>query len=656
MRKRTGIFRISITSLIIAAIISSLAVYSAVGSVGVASASTATVTVNATDVIRTIDKGLYGVYSAAWDELAFQKGVIDENFLQTVKDAKVTLLRYPGGAWGNAFDWTDPALPSLMTTDQFMELCQAVGAEPTITININEPIELAENWVRYCNIEHDYNVKYWELHDEPWYDGIRARTYATKINQFAPALKAIDNTIKIGACISCRYPSEQGNTETVVKNAWQNIDFYNHNCFFISPTEYNYDQRQAYYDDLLYNTPNELTSWFSSLVSIVNTYKDPAKPVEYMAGSYNSIAYYPADWMVNYLPEGLWVADLLGRMLKDNVVTKAAFWHEQNPYPVKQASYGYIAPDFRPYPSYYALQLYTYYFGDTLVSSTSSTLDLTVYASTSTNKLHLMLVNKDPVNDITTTFTLQNWTPQSTARAWILDGPTEPDNLPGRVLGYSIRTVDISNVSSQFTWTVPSYSAVAIELPNSQGSFSTGIPPNGEVRENTPPFTPPPGAANLALGKTATASTVALSTMPTDYSIDAFGPHKAVDNDDTYTRWASKIFWETTDYPDLNEWFQLDLGENMTFNRIIIKWGLWATTYSISVSNNGQDWTQVATQNNATQIKSPPSPWDQINLSSQNARYIKLNMTKRTSSFEHGQDGICTNAFAIWEFEVYNIT
>ncbi len=327
-----------------------------------------------------------------------------------------------------------------------------------------------------------------------------------------------------------------------------------------------------------------------------------------------------------------------------------------NPYPVKQASYGYIAPDFRPYVAYYGLQLYTYFFGDELVSSTSSTEDLAVYASTSTNKLYLILINKDPVNDITTTFTLQNWTPQSTARAWILDGPTEPDNLPGRVLGYGLRTEDISNVSSQFTWTVPSYSAVAIELPNSQGSLSTGIPPNGEVRENAPPFTPPPGAANLALGKTATASTVALSTMPTDYSVDAFGPHKAVDNDDTYTRWASKIFWESTDYPDLTEWFQLDLGEVTTFNRIIIKWGLWASNYTISVSNNGQDWTQIATQNNATQTKDPPSPWDQIDLSTQNARYIKLNMTKRTSSFQHGQDGICTNAFAIWEFEVYNVT
>lgn len=662
MKTQTGIFRISITSLVIAAIISSLAVYSAVGSVGVASASTATVTVNATDVIKNIDNRIYGVNTAPWDELVFQKGVIDENYLQTVQDSGVTFLDYSGGLWGDAFVWNDPAIPTMQTTDQYIEFCRAVGAEPKISINVHESVELAENWVYYCNVEHDYNVKYWQLHQEPWYDGLRARSYVAKINEFAPALKAIDNTILIGACVSCRYPSERNNTTTVVKGAWQNIDFYNHNSYFISPTAYNYDQRQDYYDELLYKTTDEVSSsksiriWLAHLRDIVNKYKDPEKPVEYQVGSYNAIAYYPADWQINYLPQGLWIAELLGVMIEQENLTMAAYWHMQNPYPVKQASYGYVAPDFRPYVAYYGLQLYTYYFGDELVSSNSSTVDLSVYASTSANKLHLILVNKDPVNDITTTFTLQNWTPQSTARAWILDGPTEPDNLPGRVLGYGLRTEDISNVSSQFTWTVPSYSAVAIELPNSQGSLSTGIPPNGEVRSTSSAYTGPSSETNLALGKTATASTVALSTMPTDYSIDAFETDRALDNDDTYTRWASKIFWESTDYPDLNEWFQLDLGEVTTFNRVIIKWGLWADTYTISVSNDAQDWTQVASNVNKVVIKDPPSPWDQIDFTTQNARYIKLGMTKRASASPHGQDGICTNAFAIWEFEVYNVT
>ncbi len=646
-----------LTFAVVIATISSLAVYSAVGSAGVASASTATVTVNATNAIKAVDSRIYGVNTAAWDELIYQNGVIDENYLQTVKDSGIKFIVYPGGAWSNDFVWNDPALPTMQNFDQFIAFCQAVGAEPKVDVNVKGSVDLATSWVQYSK-DKGYNVTYWQLADEPWYNGLRGSAYSAKINEFAPAMKAVDPTIKIVADVSCRYNSERGNTNTVVKNSWQNIDVYNHNLYFIDPKSYSYDQRQAYYDDLLHNTTsyggnNSVRTWLSFLENIVNTYKDPAKPVEYTTGSYNSISYYPADWQINYLPQGLWEADLLGTLIEENV-THAGYWAMQNPYPIKQSSYGYVSPDFRPYVAYYAMQLYTYFFGDTLVSSTSSTQDLAVYASTSTNKLSLILINKDPVNDITTTFNLQNWTPQSTARAWILDGPTEPDNLPGRVLGYGLRTEDITGVSSQFTWTVPSYSAVAIELPNAQGSLSTGIPPNGEVRENTPPYTPSPGSPNLALGKTATASTTALSTMPIDYSIDAFSPQKAVDNDDTWTRWGSKIWWESTDYSDLSEWFQLDLGAPTTFNKIVIKWGLWATSYSISVSNDAQNWTQVATKNNATQIKSPPSPWDQIDLSTQNARYIKLNMTQRPSSMPYGQEGMLCGAFAIWEFEVYN--
>lgn len=586
----------------------------------------------------------------------YQSGVIDPNYLDTVQDCGVTLLRYPGGGWGNYYVWNNPDNPAyLMNTDQFIQLCQAIGAEPTITVNLNESVDLAVAWVQYCNVDHNYNIKYWELHDEPWYNQIRGKAYSKLINQFAPAMKAVDPTIKIVACVSCRYPSEESNTTTVVKNAWQNIDVYDQIAFFIGNTEYTYEQRQAYYDDLLYSTPGELVTWLASLRTIVNKYKDPEKPVEYLVGSYNSISCYPADWQVNYLPEGLWVAIMLGTFIEQDDLTIAGFWACQNPYPIKQASYGYVAPDFRPYVSYYAMQLYTYYFGDTLVSSSSSSNDLVVFASTSSHKLHLVLINRDLDIDITTTFTLQNWTPQSTARAWILDGPTEPDELPGRVLGYSIRTEDITGVFSEFTWTVPSYSAVAIELPDSQGNLSTGTPPHGTQRAGMPPYDGP-GGDNLALGKPTTASTHALLTMPIDYSIDAFDSERAVDADRTYTRWASKIWWKTSDYSDPTEWFQLDLEQATTFNRIILKWSRWATNYTISVSNDGVNWTQIATQNDAVEIKPAPEPWHQIDVTTRNARYIKLKMTKYATSYPHAHDVMsAVGGYALFEFEVYNI-
>jgi len=663
---KTELFKIPTVTFVAVALIVSIGVSLIALPINTVSAASATVTVDASNVIvPTIDKRLYGVYSAAWDELIYRKGVIDANYLQTVKDSKVTLLRYPGGAWGNDFVWNSPSISSMMTTDQFIAFCQQVGAEPTITISLNQPVSLATAWVKYCNIDHNYNVKYWEMHDEPWYDQIKGTKYASLINQFAPAMKAIDPTIKIVACVSCRYGSERSFTDAAVKGAWQNIDVYSHNAFFIDPGSYSYANRYAYYQDLLHNTIapptyyNSIHTWLSDLRTIVNKYKSPSKPVEYAVGSYNSISYYPADWQINYLPEGLWVAEFLGALIQEqtNNLKWAALWHMQNPYPPKQASYGYVAPDFRPYVSYYGIQLYTYHFGTTLVSSNSNSNDLVVYASKDTTKdmLYLILVNRTPSTNITTTFNLQNWSPKSTARAWILDGPTEPDNLPGRVLGYGIRVQDITGVGSTFTWTVPAFSAVAMEIAGPSGTLSSAVPPPKGIQRSPEHYTPVGSPNNLALGKPATASSVALSTEPIDYHIDAFQTWMATDGNDTYTRWAAKIWWETTDYPVRTEWFTLDLGAVTNFNRIIIKWGLWASTYKISVSNDGATWTQVASNTNAVRTKNPPSPWDQIGLTSQNAQYIKLDMTALPRSYPFGQEGMATNAFAIWEFEVYKV-
>jgi alpha-L-arabinofuranosidase len=620
------------------------------------SASPASVTVNATNVIKTIPPYLYGVDVAAWHETIYDKGTLRSIVPQRLQEAGITWLDYPGGAYSNTFVWNATNLPTEMNTDQFIALCRAIGAEPRIAVNLNEPVELATAWVRYCNIEHNYSVKYWQLHNEPWYDGMKGSAYAAKINEFAPAMKAVDPTIKIGACISCRYPSEKSNTETVIKNAWQNIDVLNHNAYFISPTAYSYDQRQQYYDSLLYDTtgdtsPNlSLKLWLASLRSLWQKYAG-SKPVEYHVGSYNSISYYPADWQVNFLPEGLWVAHILGVMMTDQV-DRACFWCFLNPYPPKQGDYGMISPTFEPYVTHDAYNLVTHHFGDTLVSCTSDTVDLAAYASTSGggNKLHIMLINKKPDLDIPTTFTLQNFNPQSTATATILDGPTEPAS----VFDYSLRTETISGVASTFTWTVPSYSAVVIEItksgaltgsaasePASLGSADVGTTDAGTL------------ATNIALGKPTYASSSALKEQCKYYHCEDFNTSKAVDGDSTYTRWASKIWWETGDYPDVTEYFVVDLQSVTEFNKIVLKWCLWAATYDVLTSNDNSTWTKIADHTNAVRTKPAPQPIEEITFSpAKSARYIKVYMKTRPSGYEYLSTWT-PNAFGLWEFEVY---
>jgi hypothetical protein len=614
------------------------------------SASPAAVTVNATNVIKPVSQFLYGVNTGGFMEMLCANGAPRDIVKTRLSEAGMKFLNYPCGWYSNNFVWNAMNLPTEMNTDQFIALCNAIGAEPTISINLNQPVSLATAWVHYCNVEHNYNVKYWKLHNEPWYDAKKGATYARLINQYGPAMKAIDPTIKIGACISCRYPSESGNTESVIKSAWQNLDWLNHNAYFINPTEYNYGQEQAYFDDLLYNTPNELKTWLADLRSIWTTYAG-SKPVDYVVGSWNSIAYYPQDFEVNFLPSGLWVADMLGTMMTDQV-DRACFWGAMNPYPPGQADYGFISPEFEPYVTHDAFKLVSQHFGANLVYSTSDTIDLDAFASTSTdgNKLSILLVNKQPATDISTTFTLQNFNPQSTATAYILDGPS----IPTHPYDYAIRTEAISGVGSTFTWIVPSYSAVVIEILKS-GALAAGEPASaGSVDV----VTPDAGtlATNLALGKPATASSSALKEQCNYYHINEYNGSKAVDGDSTYTRWASKIWWEVQDYPDVTEWFQLDLGAVTSFNKIILKWEYHATTYTIQISDNGQSWTQIATGSGATVIKPAPQPIHQFDFSpNQNARYIKVSMTARPTKMgiAAGCSEWTPNAFSLWEFEVY---
>ena len=161
------------------------------------------------------------------------------------------LLRYPGGEksdnyYFSAAPWTaasprsvfkDPACywptsdsrfidlsspeklckPEVLDFDEFMTMCGNVGAQALIVVPYDamyntsacggiptkaELITHAAEWVRYANITKGFGIKYWMIGNESWgdpkYNGeATAAQYATDINDFAVAMKAIDPTIKI---------------------------------------------------------------------------------------------------------------------------------------------------------------------------------------------------------------------------------------------------------------------------------------------------------------------------------------------------------------------------------------------------------------------------------------------------------------------------
>lgn len=170
-----------------------------------------------------------------------KNGGFRPDLLQAIKDLKPPTIRWPGGCFASAYRWKQGIGPQhkrkihpheiwdqkdvySMGTDEFIELCRKVGAEPIIVVNIGTPMfggpgrekefdQEVLDWIEYCNGPKDskwgkvraenghpkpYNVKYWEIDNETW--GMGADNYAARVNHLAPLMRKTDPAIKLIAC------------------------------------------------------------------------------------------------------------------------------------------------------------------------------------------------------------------------------------------------------------------------------------------------------------------------------------------------------------------------------------------------------------------------------------------------------------------------
>ncbi len=142
-------------------------------------------------------------------------------FASALQELGVKHLRFPGGKKSLYYIWsedgTDPNTASWVPNeyygtvskntinfDEFMALCNQIGAEPHINVAYNPAAgldeELAANWVKYANVTNNYNIEYWEIGNEMWQDelALTASSLADIVQTYSQAMKAIDPTIKIG--------------------------------------------------------------------------------------------------------------------------------------------------------------------------------------------------------------------------------------------------------------------------------------------------------------------------------------------------------------------------------------------------------------------------------------------------------------------------
>ncbi|MEC0259585.1 hypothetical protein [Paenibacillus lautus] len=472
-------------------------------------AADAALTVNADTVVAPMKDEIRGTNIGLWTRNEFHPvSTRSEQYVNLIKEAGIKMIRFPAGVeadmayWDrtNAYEWHKGPSPYTRTItadvlDSFMSLVQEVGAEPLITVNakINDK-DMAADMVRYANIEKGYNIKYWEIGNEPEYFrdayAVTPIDYAARIREYSVAMKAVDPTIKVMGPANAQPMQMAGWTKPVLST--------------LADLNQPVDAISIHWYPLWGGQTNPNSSSFASIDNLL-TYEGTDYPNSYIKWANQFTDTTPTDNLVSYRDQyapgallgitelgqvtggeegagigdtmagALWLGDVLGRLAYHQMDFVTQFLLQGN------QAYGLMDINKNVRPAYYLYPMLKRYFGDQLVATSSSNnQDLTIWASKRTgvnNKLYLMVINKNQTQDLSATINLSHFTPNSTASSWVLNAPAIDATSGANINGIQVASNGtlptipgntITGVSNSFTRTFPAHSITMVELTGSE--------------------------------------------------------------------------------------------------------------------------------------------------------------------------------------------
>ncbi|HET7457790.1 MAG TPA: alpha-L-arabinofuranosidase C-terminal domain-containing protein, partial [Gemmatimonadaceae bacterium] len=188
-------------------------------------------------------------------------GGVRPDVFELVRALRPAFVRWPGGnvaqdyhwGWGvgprderptwTNLSWRNEPEPSDFGTAEAIAFARAVGAEPSLTVNVEgrgATPEEAAAWVEYCNgpatspqgarraadgHPAPWGVKYWEIGNEIWGDWVRghsdAATYARNYRRYVDAMRRADSTIRFVAVGD----NDMAWNRTVLRAVGRDVDF-----------------------------------------------------------------------------------------------------------------------------------------------------------------------------------------------------------------------------------------------------------------------------------------------------------------------------------------------------------------------------------------------------------------------------------------------
>lgn len=462
-------------------------------------ATSVDVTVNTLEGLGTIPTTGYGLNSAVWDSqmnVPAVQGLLGQ--------AGIGMLRYPGGSYGDIYDWQTNTAPGGYVApgtdfDAFMGTVKTIGAQPILIANYGTGTpEQAAGWVQYANVTKGYGDKYWEVGNENYGNGYYGSdweadnhasksptTYAQNVVQYSKAMKAVDPTIKVGAVLTL-----PGNWPDGVVAAGDSADW-NRTVLSVAGSAVDF----------------VIVHWYPNGSGASTALTEPAQLPGELAQLRSEIAEYGganasrlgvaltevnAGVDEDTQPDALFGADTYFTALEQGVFT-VDWWDTHNgPTQISTAPDG--ATDYddwgvlssgtcvgtvcepalnTPFPSYYAISMLSKLGrpGDQMVRAGTDQQLVVAHAVKQANgNLAVMLVNKDPANAYSVNLHYAGYTP-STATPTVYTYGDEATSITSAAQGssavqtlppYSIQTVVLTPSGAPVsTLTAPAAPAVS---------------------------------------------------------------------------------------------------------------------------------------------------------------------------------------------------
>jgi hypothetical protein len=408
--------------------------------------------VNAAQPLGPISPYVFGTNYGPWTFL-------NPSARPAAKAAGLTLMRYPGGNWGDQNDLMEYQI------DEAVALAKELGAESLISARLaNGSIENAVNLVKYANQTKKYNIKYWSIGNEPnLYEKGAAlvEDYGTaRFNEdwrkFALAMRAVDPTIKfVGPDVSQFTADLASNAKDHSGKDWME-EFLKANGDLVDVVAVHRYPFPKNLQDIIPSKADLLASseeWDQIIPALRKLIKDTTgqdKPVGVLELNSNWSNASGADGSPDSFYNALWFGDVLGRMMKQRVDMVGQFVLTMAP---GGGELGLFARD-NPRPIYYVYPMYRR-FGQELVEASTDKDLVSIYAAKRDDgALTLMVINRNGTEQ-SMAVQLNGFKPGEAAEVYRLDE------------SHNAEKIEAQKIEDGTTITVPPYSMTLYILPAS---------------------------------------------------------------------------------------------------------------------------------------------------------------------------------------------